>query len=105
MKRIQNKDYPLCLFCHSKNYTRGKWDSFNCYQKWRYHNLPEERKKIIKRIMDNIKKRYKTDKKFREKQMEYNRDWQKRHPNEVRRIARKSKKKRYWEKKLENGRV
>ena len=104
MKRIQNKEHPFCLFCHHKNYTKGKFDSFNCYQKYRYKTIPAVRKKVIERITIGRKKRYKKDAKFRQECMKHSRNWQKRNPEKVRKYARESSRRQYWRKKNDRDR-
>lgn len=88
-----------CEFCRKENKTmKSEFCDWNCYQKWRYNNLPSVKKKQIENQKVYYKKRYLEDAEFRRKQKEYSRNWQKKNPERVREIARKSAKKRYYEK-------
>lgn len=75
-----------CKFCGKE--IRGstghrEFCNTNCYQKWRYHNIPEVKDKIIEKGTINRKKRYANDEKFREQCIKYSRNWQKKNKERV----------------------
>lgn len=89
----------ICKYCDSEHDRDSDYCSINCYQLWRYHNIPEVKKKHIKRTSKRFSERYKADGNFRRKVMANTRKWQKKNVEKVREIARKSRKKIYWENK------
>lgn len=78
-----------CKYCKKINKRkRSDFCSDLCYHKWRYHNIPECREKILSLVKKNNKLKYKKDKKFRKKQIKYSLDWAKKNTKRVREISR-----------------
>lgn len=66
-----------CKYCKEDNESTKDFCCQNCYQLWRYHNIPEVRERVIKISYKNRKRRIKNSPKFRKEIKEYGDKWRK----------------------------